>query len=99
MKMMNPRYVIYHDLIGLHARVRRKDREGKEFKDAGEVVDETRNMLLTNKRGKKKKYIKKDHVFRFKLDDDRLLEVDGTKIVGRPEDRLRSLKKKRYFRN
>jgi len=55
-------------------------------------------MLITKKKKEIKKYIKKDYIFRFTLDDG-MLEVNGTKIVGIPENRLRSLKKKKWSRN
>ena len=61
-------------------------------------------MLITENKEEVKKYIKKDHIFRFKIpkimEDEKeyLLEVVGTKIVGVPENRLRILKKKRWLR-
>jgi len=67
------------------------------------VIDETRDMLITEIDKKIKKYIKKDHIFRFKLpnymsgEEDYYLEVQGNKIVGLPVNRLRSLKKKRWL--
>ena len=47
-------------------------------------------------------YIKKDHIFKFKIEQaeesskNLYVEVDGEKIVGLPENRLRSLRKKRF---
>jgi len=65
--------------------------------DAGVVIDDTQNMLISEKNNEIKKYIKKDYIFRFTLDDG-MLEVNGSKIVGIPENRLRSLKKKKWSR-
>jgi len=98
--MMNPKYLIYHDLIGLSAEARLKSKsESSGFKDIGFVIDETQNMLITERNEKEKKFIKKDHIFRFKLEKGKAkLEVDGDKIVGLPINRLRSLKKKKWFR-
>ena len=68
------------------------------------MIDDTRNMFITEKENKVKKYIKKDYVFRFKLTnykndgEDYLLEVQGSEVVGLPVNRLRSLKKKRWFK-
>jgi RNase P/RNase MRP subunit p29 len=98
---MNPKYIIYHDLIGLSALARLKSKTVESgFIDIGYVIDETKNMLITEKNQKEKRYIKKNHIFRFNLEDkeEKLLEVDGNKIVGRPVNRLRSLKKKKWFR-
>jgi RNase P/RNase MRP subunit p29 len=103
--MINPKYLIYHDLIGIqaYAKLKSKRNIGK-FSHIGVVIDDTRNMLITEKEKIVKKYIKKDHVFRFKITDfknseeDICLEVQGNKIVGVPVNRLRSLKKRRWFK-
>ncbi|MFX0074679.1 MAG: ribonuclease P protein component 1 [Candidatus Hermodarchaeota archaeon] len=96
--MISPKYLIYHDLIGLEVEVKHKSKSNNsEFIDAGIVIDDTQNMLISNKNNIRKKYIKKDYVFRFKLEDG-ILEVNGTKIVGSPMNRLRSLKKKKWLR-
>ena len=102
---LNPKYLIYHDLIGLKALARSKAKPDQEsFIDIGKVINESKNMIITKKNNTIKKYIKKDYVFRFDLQKDTQtdknlsLEVNGDKIVGRPENRLRSLKKKKWLR-
>ncbi len=98
---MNPRYIIYHDLIGLSALARLKSKPvDTGFNDIGCVIDETKGMLITEKNQKEKKFIKKDYIFRLKLNDNEntMLEVDGIKIVGRPTNRLRNLRKKKGFK-
>ena len=101
----NPKYLIYHDLIGLYAYARLiSNKENEDYKDIGIIIDDTKNMLIAEKSKITKKYIKKDHVFRFKLPSEennskeKILEVNGTKIVGRPENRLRTLRKKRWLK-
>ena len=103
--MINPKYLIYHDLIGIHAYAKLKSKRNiVKFSYIGVVIDDTRNMLITEKENKVKKYIKKDYVFRFKItdlkniDEELCLEVHGNKIVGLPVNRLRSLKKRRWFK-
>jgi RNase P/RNase MRP subunit p29 len=54
-------------------------------------------MLISEKNNTVKKYIKNDYIFRFKLEEG-TLELNGSKIVGVPENRLRSLKKKKWLR-
>lgn len=96
--MISPKYLIYHDLIGFHIYAKLKSELGsRDFSYIGVVIDETYNLLITEKEKKIKKYIKKDHVFRLKLNED-LLEVDGSKIIGIPENRLRRLKKKKWMK-
>ena len=96
--MISPKYLIYHDLIGfsMQARLKSKPTHSK-FMDVGVVIDDTQNMLISEKNNEIKKYIKKDYIFRFTLDNG-MLEVNGSKIVGIPENRLRSLKKKKWSR-
>jgi RNase P/RNase MRP subunit p29 len=102
---LNPKYLIYHDLIGLDVFGKEKSKSKViKFSDFGKVIDESKNMLITEKNRLVKKYIKKDHIFRFNLpnfEDDKenyLIEVNGLKIVGLPENRLRNLKKKRRIK-
>jgi len=107
----NPKYLIYHDLIGLYAYAKLISKKKNEnYKEIGMIIDDTKNMLITEKNKVIKKYIKKDHLFRFKLPSEKneknekneseeyMVEVNGTKIVGRPENRLRNLRKRRWLR-
>ncbi|MHA2430381.1 MAG: ribonuclease P protein subunit [Promethearchaeota archaeon] len=96
--MISPKYLIYHDLIGFQIYAKLKSELGSRgFSYIGVVIDETYSLLITEKENKVKKYIKKDHIFRLKLNED-LLEVDGSKIIGIPENRLRRLKKKKWMK-
>jgi len=96
--MISPKYLIYHDLIGFRAQAKFKSKPTpSKFMDVGVVIDDTQNMLISEKNNEIKKYIKKDYIFRFTLEDG-MLEVNGSKIVGIPENRLRSLKKKKWSR-
>ncbi len=103
--MIDPRLLIYHDLIGIHAFVKSTSRSrDNNFSPIGIVVDETRDMIITEKENKIKKYIKKDYIFRFEISHfmneevEYHLEVQGSKIIGLPVNRLRSLKKKRWLK-
>ena len=96
--MISPKFLIYHDLIGFHAYAKLKSKSiNTEYSDIGEIIDETSNILITIKNEKIKKYIKKNYMFRIKLEDS-IVELDGLKIVGLPENRLRSLKKKKWLK-
>ncbi|MGV9173813.1 MAG: ribonuclease P protein subunit [Promethearchaeia archaeon] len=98
----NPNYLIYHDLIGIHSYARNRFHSHQsQFADIGVVVDDTEHILFTKKNEAIKKYVKNDYLFRFSLPETTwgksvLLEVDGSQIVGRPENRLRSIRKKRW---
>jgi RNase P/RNase MRP subunit p29 len=100
MKHLDPKYIIYHDLIGFKIKAKQKSKK-LDFQDFGTVINDTENMLITQlKNNSVKKFIKKNYLFRIELPDSEgkqslILEVDGAKLVGRPENRLRNLKKKR----
>jgi RNase P/RNase MRP subunit p29 len=102
---VNPKYLIYHDLIGLNASMKTVSKSLKdEFRDIGKIIDDTENMLISEKDNVVKQFIKKDHIFRFELPQEKedeaicVVEVKGTKIVGRPENRLRNLGRKRWLK-
>ncbi len=96
--MISPKYLIYHDLIGFRVQAKLKSKPiHSKFMDVGVVIDDTQNILISEKSNEIKKYIKKDYIFRFTLDNG-MLEVNGSKIIGSPENRLRSLKKKKWSR-
>ena len=103
--MLNPNLIIYHDLIGIYAFIKSKQRlNDNKFSSIGVVIDETRDMLITEKNNKIKNYIKKDNIFRFKIPNSEkneieyYVEVSGDVIIGLPINRLRSLKKKRWLK-
>ena len=95
--MIDPSYLIYHDLIGFEVSSKHVSRDQDTFSDFGEIVDDTRNMLYIKKGNNVKKLVKNDYIFRIKLEDG-ILEINGSKIIGVPENRLRSLKKKKRLR-
>ncbi len=103
--MIDPKYLIYHDLIGFDTYAKPLSKSlSTKFVNIGVVIDETRNMLITEKDNKIKRYIKKNYIFRFKIpnyednEEDYYLEVNGIRIIGLPINRLRSLKKKRWLK-
>jgi len=55
----------------------------------GRIVDETRNTFKILHGEKTKTVAKGTSVFHFKLQDGTIVEIDGSLLVGRPEDRLK----------
>lgn len=101
---INPKYLIYHDLIGFKALAKHKSKQNcrASFSTIGVVIDDTENMLITKHETTIKKYIKKEYIFRVQLPTKHdgtcdFVEIDGSKIVGSPENRLRKLKRKKRF--
>ena len=89
MTQITPQNILRHELIGLDVKVARaKNPNMRGVK--GKIVDETRNMLTLVDRGRKLLIPKNVATFRFKLKDGTLVDVDGARLVVRPESRLKT---------
>jgi ribonuclease P protein subunit POP4 len=89
MTQITPQNILRHELVGLDVKVSRaKNQSLRGLK--GKIVDETRNMLTLTHRGKKLMIPKDVATFRFKLKDGTVVDVDGVRLVARPENRLKT---------
>ncbi len=88
MTPITARNILRHELIGLDVEVVRASNPS-QVSIRGRVVDESRNTLLIQRGDARKRVAKHAAVFRFKLPDGTAVEVDGSAIVGRPEDRVK----------
>ncbi|NPA97337.1 MAG: ribonuclease P protein subunit [Crenarchaeota archaeon] len=87
----SPKNLKYHELIGLKVRiVSHSDPTlvGLE----GIIVDETRSTLLIDCGGRRKRVLKLYGIFEFTLPNGKRVSLDGSEILGRPEDRLKRVK-------
>lgn len=82
------RNVLRHELIGLEARVTNSSDLGL-IGTYGTIVDETRDMLVIEHTGKPKIVPKAHSIFMLTLPSGEEVEVDGAKLVARPEERVR----------
>jgi ribonuclease P protein subunit POP4 len=84
-----PENLLRHELIGLQLKiVQAKNRYILGM--GGTVIDESKNML-TLSTGKRNISIPKTvAIFRIKLANGCLVDVDGARLVGRPEGRLKT---------
>ena len=101
----DPTYFIYRDMIGLDAWIKHKYKtKPQEFISIGKVIDETYNLIITstsedpgNYTQGIKKYIKNNYIFRFKVPKTAnghiIMEVDGEKLLKRPENRIKQIRK------
>nr|MBI4156858.1 ribonuclease P protein subunit [Candidatus Woesearchaeota archaeon] len=58
----------------------------------GKIINETKNMIEIKTDQGLKKVIKDQVVFRMNF-NDKILEIEGRKLVNRPEDRLKKTRK------
>jgi RNase P/RNase MRP subunit p29 len=100
MRRYNPKYFVYQDLIGMTLYAKNKfNPNWTEFRLIGCVMDETRNTLLVQSEFGYQKYIKNQYIFQVWLPQAsgiaKLLQFDGQKLVGRPENRIKQIRKNR----
>lgn len=84
--------ILRHEFVGLHVDVA-KSTDPSATGLSGEVVDETRNMLVIMTAKGRKSVAKKDCTFIFALPDGRRVSVRGDLLVARPEDRIKKRQK------
>ncbi|MHA1238728.1 MAG: ribonuclease P protein component 1 [Candidatus Odinarchaeia archaeon] len=96
MAKITPYNILQHELIGLNVYV--KSSSDPCIKGVrGKIIDETKNMIIILREdGKKTMVSKKGSVFRLRLPDGTLVEIEGQKIVGRPEDRIKKFVKRKW---
>jgi ribonuclease P protein subunit POP4 len=86
---ITPQNILRHELIGLNVKIAvAKDPNMRGIR--GKIVNESRNMLTIVDGGRKRLVPKDVATFRFKLKDGTLVDVDGARLVARPENRLKT---------
>jgi len=88
---VSPRNLLQHELIGLDATVV-DSTNICSIGISGRIIDETRNTLVISKMGSKKIIPKETSLFRFTLPGGIQVEVDGVRIIGGPENRIKGRK-------
>lgn len=88
---IQPADIVRSELIGLEAEV--VNAENKSLIGLkGLIVDETKNMLSIEKDGVIKKVIKSQVTLNIVF-DGQTFQIDGKVLVGRPEDRLKKIRR------
>lgn len=87
---MHPKEIAKHELIGLEIEiVESKNRSLVGMK--GKITDETRNTITID--GGKSRKIMKSHVTMKTRIGNKEYEINGKILVGRPEDRLKKVRR------
>ena len=87
--------ILQHELIGLKAKVVRSSNPGY-LRICGRVIDETQKTFKILHKGKEKVIVKETAVLQFTLGDGSLVEIDGKVLVGRSEDRVKKVTRRRW---
>jgi ribonuclease P protein subunit POP4 len=82
------RNVLRHELIGLDARITNSS-DPTLLGTYGTIVDETRDMLVIEQAGGTKIVPKASSKFMFTLPSGEEVEINGEKLVGQPEERVK----------
>jgi len=90
--MITPRNVVRHELIGLDVLVVGASNPAT-IGITGQIIDETRNMLIVNTRVGIKKIPKDTGVFRITLPEGTVVDIRGSALVMAPEKRVNLHKK------
>lgn len=63
---------------------------------SGKIIDETKNTFKIICGGEEKVLIKENCIFHLTLPDKTIIEVDGKVLIGRPEDRVKKVVRRRW---
>ena len=89
MSPITPQNILRHELIGLTVKVSETTNPSING-IRGTVVNETKNMLEILAKGRTLMIPKDVATFRFRLPDRVQVDVEGTRLVGRAESRLKT---------
>ena len=89
MMPIKPENILRHELIGLKATISRSTNPFL-VGTRGQIIDETTNTLKLSTRRGVKVVPKEIAVFRLGLPDGSIVEVDGARLVGKPENRIKA---------
>ena len=89
MSGITPQNILRHELIGLTVKVTNANNPMIEG-IRGVVVDETKNMLMISAKRRKFMIPKNVATFRFDLPGGIRVDVDGERLVAKPENRLKT---------
>ena len=91
--MITSRNLVHHEFIGL--KVHATNLKDKSLNLKGTVIDETKNTIKIEGSDNVEKMIPKDgNSFVFELPNGEKVEIDGTILSIRPEDRIKKRFKK-----
>ncbi len=93
---ITPHNILNHELIGLRAKVVKSKHPGYVGMEGLVVYETMKTVKVMNDKGEIKTLPKDCCTFRFKLPSGIIVEVDGPYLVGRPEDRVKRVTKKRW---
>ena len=84
---INVKDIIKHELIGLKAKiVDSKNKSNIGIK--GKIIDETKNTIMIESKGKKKRLFKNNITIDVHV-DKKIVRINGKLLSGRPKERVK----------
>jgi ribonuclease P protein subunit POP4 len=80
--------IINGEFVGTEGRIT-ESRHSGYVGISGKIVNESKNTFTIMHGGTVKIVVKETAIFRFKVSDGTVVEIDGKLLVGKPEDRLK----------
>lgn len=80
--------VVQQEFMGLEAKVARSSNPAC-VGIKGKIIDETRNTFAIMHNKKRRIIVKNQSVFHFTMPDATIVEIEGSVLVGKPEERLK----------
>ena len=91
--MITSKNLVHHEFIGLNVRV--TNEKDSSLKLIGTIIDENKNTIKIEDGNNSEKIIpKKGSIFVFELPNGEKVEINGTILSIRPEDRIKKRFKK-----
>ena len=91
--MITSKNLVHHEFIGLNVHV--TSEKNKSLNLNGTIIDETKNTIKIEDENNYEKVIPKwGSIFVFELPNGEKIEIDGTILSIRPEDRIKKRFKK-----
>ena len=91
--MITSNNLVHHEFIGL--KVHATSLKNKSLNLNGTIIDETKNTIKIEGMDNIERIVpKKDSIFIFKIPNGEKIEIDGTILSIRPEDRIKKRFKK-----
>lgn len=84
---INVKDIIKHELIGLKTKV--IDSKNKaNVGIAGKIIDETKNTIIIESKGEKKRIFKNNITIDVQV-DKKIVRINGKLLLGRPKERVK----------
>jgi ribonuclease P protein subunit POP4 len=91
--MITSKNLVHHEFIGLN--VQATNEKDTSLKIIGTIIDETKNTIKIEDENNSEKIIpKRGSIFVFELPNGEKIEINGTILSIRPEDRIKKRFKK-----